>query len=96
MEEPEAIIMITKWIVSALAVALPLSTLAQSDDVAYCRALTAKYQKYLVKTEGGHVTQKGSLDGSVAAEHCKAGDTSGIPVLERKLRAAGVELPPRG
>ena len=85
-----------RWSVAALVVLVPQWASAQADDVAYCRALTAKYQQYIVKTEGGHVTQKGSLDGSVAAEHCKAGDTSGIAVLESKLRAAGVGLPPRG
>ncbi len=89
--------MFTKWIVPVLAFMLPVSaTMAQGGDVAYCKALTDKYQRYLVKTEGGHTTQKGSLDGSVAAEKCKAGDPSGIPVLERMLRASGIDLPARG
>ena len=87
---------VTKWIVPALALLLPVVASAQGDDLSYCRALTSQYQRYLVKTEGGHTVQKGSLDGSVAAEKCKAGDPSGIPVLERKLRASGIELPPRG
>ena len=39
----------------------------------------------------------GTIDGSVAIEQCKAGNTaSGIPVLEQKLRDAKVDLPPRG
>ena len=87
---------ISKWIVTAFAFLLPTMASAQGDDLSYCRALTAQYQRYLVKTEGGHTTQKGSLDGSVAAERCNAGDPSGIPVLERKLRAGGIDLPRRG
>jgi len=39
----------------------------------------------------------GSLDGNVAVEQCRAGNTAaGIPVLEKRLRGAGVELPARG
>ena len=53
------------------------------------------YQRYVVKN-GSHSPNTGSLDGQVAMEHCRAGDTSGIPVLEQKLRGAGVELPVRG
>ncbi len=39
----------------------------------------------------------GTIDGTVAIEQCKAGNTAaGIPVLERKLREAKVDLPARG
>lgn len=87
---------IRKWCLPAFALLLPMAASAQGDDLSYCRALTTQYQRYLVKTEGGHTVQKGSLDGSVAAEKCKAGDPSGIPVLERMLRAGGIALPSRG
>jgi hypothetical protein len=74
---------------------LPLGTAAQSDDGAYCRALAAEYQKYYVETDG-HSPQSGPIDGNIAADQCRAGNTAGIPVLERKLRDARVPLPARG
>jgi hypothetical protein len=44
----------------------------------------------------GHSQQPGGLDGQVAVEQCKEGNTAaGIPVLERKLRDAKVALPNR-
>lgn len=84
-----------RWLPILIACALPFAASAQSDDAAYCKALIQSYQRYVVKT-GGHSPNTGSLDGQVAMERCHAGDTSGIPVLEQKLRAAGVELPARG
>jgi hypothetical protein len=42
----------------------------------------------------GHSNMPGGLDGQVAMAQCKAGDTAhGIPVLERKLQDAKIELP---
>jgi hypothetical protein len=78
-----------------IASALPFAASAQSPDLAYCHALIQRYQYYVVKV-GSHSPNTGSLDGQVAMEQCRAGDTSGIPVLEQKLRGAGVELPGRG
>ena len=44
----------------------------------------------------GHSQQPGGLDGQVAVEQCKEGNTAaGIPVLERKLQDAKVGLPNR-
>ena len=78
------------------AASLPFSSLAQSPDTAYCGALIQKYQRYVIKV-AGHSPNSGSLDGNVAVEQCHAGNTAaGIPVLEKKLRDAGVELPGRG
>jgi hypothetical protein len=84
-----------RWLLILAACALPFAATAQSNDAAYCNALIQNYQRYVVKA-GGHSPNTGSLDGQVAMEHCRAGDTSGIPVLEQKLRAAGVDLPARG
>jgi hypothetical protein len=78
-----------------LVALLPFAASAQSSDAAYCAALIQSYQHYVVKV-GSHSPNTGSLDGQVAMDHCHAGDTSGIPVLEQKLRGAGVELPKRG
>jgi hypothetical protein len=86
----------TKLLIGALAVMLPASPRAQADDVAYCGALIKKYQQYVI-TIGGHSPNFGGTDGSVAVEQCRQGNTAaGIPVLERKLRDAKVELPKRG
>jgi hypothetical protein len=84
-----------RWLPTLVAFALPFAASAQSADARYCNALIQSYQRYVVKN-GSHSPNTGSLDGQVAMEHCRAGDTSGIPVLEQKLRGAGVELPGRG
>ena len=80
---------------------------AQVSDATYCRRLTARYEAF-VENMNGHSQQPGGLDGQVAVEQCKEGNTAaGIPVLERKLRDAKVacptaasrlrvDLPPRG
>lgn len=85
-----------RCLAALLAVSLPAAALAQADDAAYCRALTLQFQRYVVKT-GSHSPNTGGLDGNVAVEQCRAGNTAaGIPVLEKKLRDAGVALPARG
>jgi hypothetical protein len=77
-----------------LAASLPVSAAAQSDR-AYCDSLIRDYNRYVIKL-GSH-PNTGSLDGNVAVEQCRAGNTAaGIPVLEQKLRNAGVSLPARG
>jgi hypothetical protein len=84
-----------KWLIVAAGLALPAAAAAQGDDAAYCRALVAEYQKYYVKTSG-HLINPGPIDGNIAADQCRAGNTAGIPVLEKKLRDAKVQLPARG
>ena len=85
-----------QWTAGLAAIVLPLSASAEGGgDGADCVALAQSYQRYVVKVDSGHTVQRGALDGSVALEQCRAGNPAGIPVLERKLRAAGVELPPR-
>jgi hypothetical protein len=80
-----------------LAASLPIVGGAQSDDAAYCDALIRQYYRYVVKVGGSHNPNTGSLDGEVAVAQCRAGNTAaGIPVLEQKLRGAGVALPDRG
>jgi hypothetical protein len=84
-----------RWLPILAACALPFGATAQSNDAAYCKALIQSYERYVVKT-GSHSPNTGSLDGQVAMEQCRAGNfAAGIPVLERKLRDAGVELPAR-
>ena len=58
--------------------------------------MSEKYETYLNNMTSGRSPQQDSVDGRVALEHCKKGDTSAIPVLEQKLRNAKIDLPPRG
>lgn len=76
------------------ATLMPIAAIAQSPDAAYCSALAAKYDQYLdMPSKGGQQPQ--SLDTRVAVEKCKAGDASGIAGIEKALRNARFDLPPR-
>lgn len=84
-----------KWMLPMLALSLPFAASAQSDDAAYCAALSEKYTRYLGMNQGRGV-QPQSLDAQVAVQKCAAGDAAGsIPVLEKALQGARLELPPR-
>jgi hypothetical protein len=83
-----------KWLVPALAVSLPLAASAESGDVDYCKALVAKYETYVIHPDG-RFPDPGTVDGAVATAQCKAGNPAGIPVLERKLKDARIDLPAR-
>ncbi len=68
-----------------------------NQDADYCKALTQKYEAYISNMSVGRSPGPGTVDGSVAIAQCKDGNTAaGIPVLERKLRDARIDLPPRG
>jgi hypothetical protein len=86
----------TKWIVPVLGLLFCLGAPAQADDVAYCKALAQTYERYVVKIDTGHTVQRGSTDASLALEQCRNGNIAGIPVLERELKRAKVDLPARG
>jgi hypothetical protein len=88
----------TKFLMACSAIALPLvaaglplAAAAQSNDAAYCAALSNTYR---------HTAPHGASPGAtipVAMAKCEAGATAdGIPVLEQALRNARVTLPPRG
>jgi hypothetical protein len=84
-----------KWLMPLVAVGLPIVASAQVSDATYCRRLTARYEAF-VENMNGHSMQPGGIDGQVAVEQCKEGNTAaGIPVLERKLQDAKVALPNR-
>jgi hypothetical protein len=84
-------------LMAAVAVLLPFGASAQANDADYCRALTQKYETYISNMSVGHSPNPGTVDGTVAIAQCRDGNTAaGIPVLERKLRDARIDLPPRG
>jgi hypothetical protein len=74
---------------------IPVVAFAQSNDAAYCKALVAKYEQYL-DMDSKRWQQPQSLDVRSAVEKCKAGDSAGIPVIEKALKDAKFDLPPRG
>ena len=86
--------------VGLLVVLVPVLAFADaSNDRHYCAALIDKYTRYVGTSEfsplAGMLFNDG--DGRLAIAKCSEGDTAmGIPILERRLRAAKVELPPRG
>jgi hypothetical protein len=84
------------WLV-LLAVLIPVGASAQMSDADYCKALTQKYEVYISNISVGRSPTPGAIDGTIAIDKCKSGNTAaGIPVLEKKLRDAKVDLPPRG
>ncbi len=84
--------------IAAAAICLfPTLVPAQSGGAAYCRALAERYETYLNNMTSGRSPQQDSVDGRVALEQCRKGDSAAaIPVLEQKLRNAKIDLPPRG
>ncbi|MFI5002845.1 MAG: hypothetical protein ACHQK9_23410 [Reyranellales bacterium] len=85
-----------KGLACVLAIIVPVTTAAQNKDSAYCKALIDRYEAYVINMRD-RIKDRGTVDGRLAVEQCKAGNTAaGIPVLERKLRDARVDLPRRG
>ena len=89
---------ITRYLLISALLGLPFTAAAQSNDAKYCSALINKYETYLGSSGSGrHVDVDQDAIAKMAVEKCKAGDTStGIPILEGKLRDAKIELPTRG
>jgi hypothetical protein len=83
------------WLMMAAA-ALPTGAAGQTTDASYCLALSQKYLAYVGDMSNSRSLSPGSVDAQVAIEQCKAGKTAAaIPVLEKKLRDARIDLPPR-
>ena len=85
---------LTKVLLAAILFSLPVGAFAQSSDAAYCKALVAKYEQYLDQSSK-RGDQPQSVDSKTGVEKCKAGDTSGIPAIEKALKNAKFDLPPR-
>jgi hypothetical protein len=85
--------------VAGLALLPAVSSAQPAGDVAYCRALSDIYVRYI-----GHDWQYGNYtrlsannDAQVAVAQCERGDAAAaIPILERELRNSRFTLPPRG
>lgn len=66
-----------------------------STDLQYCTALVKRFDTYINKDSRRAGMMSTDVAARVAAEKCRAGDTSGISELERALTDAKVNLPPR-
>ncbi len=88
-----------RFAVAAIAVFLPLGANAQgalSVDLAYCAKMSVLYARYVATDEFSPIFRKPEVEGRVALAKCQAGDAAtAIPILERKLTDAKVELPAR-
>jgi len=81
--------MLKRALFVAVALALPTAVFAQSaDDVAYCKALSAKYRE----VNRGNDPQGA---GATAMAACDTNPGAGIPFLEKSLTDAKMPLPPR-
>jgi hypothetical protein len=75
--------------------ALPTGAAAQGDDKAYCEALGALALRF-IRSAGGDGGSAPDLNVLGAITDCNRGRYDrGIPLLERRLRGAGITLPPR-
>jgi hypothetical protein len=83
-----------KGLLAIVAFSLPTAAFAQSSDAKYCAALVSKYTAFLDQSQK-RGEQPQSLEAKAAVEKCKAGDMSGIPAIEKALKDAKLDLPPR-
>ena len=68
-------------------------------DLAYCRALSDIYVRYIGHDfqYGNYARRRANNDAQVAVAKCEQGETAfAIPVLERELIANRFSLPARG
>jgi hypothetical protein len=86
---------LTKALLATVLFSLPVAAFAQSSDANYCKALVAKYEQYLDQSSKKGQQPQG-VDAQAGVAKCKAGDTTGIPAIEKALKDAKFDLPPRG
>ncbi len=78
-----------------LALSPALAAFGQSNDTAYCNKLSDTYKRY-VGTESQHrgrAPDAASIE--TAISHCQSDAANSIPVIEKALKDAKVDLPPR-
>jgi hypothetical protein len=69
----------------------------QANDRRYCDALIQKYRTYVSDPNQGRSPTVPNVTYEVAISKCGAGDTAaGIPLLEKALRGAKIDVPQRG
>ena len=86
----------SRLLAAVVLLALPGAALAQSGDAAYCQALASKYQRYVVGSSGSGKMATPNISVETATTKCNSDAARSIPVIEKALRDARVDLPPRG
>ena len=87
----------TKTLACVAVLLLPAVAWAQpSTDAAYCSALAQKYQRYVGQNDAKRRAQNPDATMNNAITECTTGKAAhAIPVLEKALQDAKVDLPPR-
>jgi hypothetical protein len=86
----------TKCLIVCASLALPFAASAQPNDQKYCSQLSNMYNAYIAGAASGKKEEIGTnIDATLAMNKCKAGDMTGIPVLEKALTNAKIALPAR-
>jgi hypothetical protein len=75
---------------------LPASAFAQQGDVAYCASLGQTYERYVGDNAVQHRSQQRAAGVDAAISACPTNAAASIPVIEKALKDAKVDLPPRG
>ena len=78
-----------------LALALPVTAQAQSGDSGYCQALATKYKRYVVGNSGSGKMATPNISTETAITKCNSDPVGSIPVLEKALTDARLDLPPK-
>ena len=73
---------------------LPAASFAQQSDATYCAALSDKYQRYTSDNQYRRGMDK-NISADVAMSQCANKPTEAIPVLEKALKDARLDLPQR-
>jgi hypothetical protein len=76
-------------VIMGISLLLPFAASAQSNDAKYCSALSDTYKRYVGGSDAQH---KGAMPNATVTT---AMDKCDIPVLEKALTDAKVELPKR-
>ncbi|MBN9086324.1 MAG: hypothetical protein J0J01_05410 [Reyranella sp.] len=86
---------ITLFMICAGAL-LPVAASAQQADSAYCAALATQYQRYVGDSAAAHRGQQRDATVDTAITQCSTNSATAIPVIEKALKNARIDLPPRG
>ena len=78
-----------------VALAMTVAALAQSSDADYCKALSEKYKRYVGAMEYGRGSPATNGAMSEAMANCPSNPAGSIPTLEKALKDARLDLPPR-
>lgn len=81
---------------AAAATLAPTLASAQQGDAAYCASLGQTYNRYVGEGSGKMRGQQRNASIDAAVTQCPTNSAAAIPVLEKALKDAKVDLPPRG